>query len=94
LADRQKRLEKIRQAKAELERQAREQADVKQAQRKRHKTDQKTAQPQPDDVINATDTESRIMLQRSSSGFIQACSGGRGWAAANHCSRRRHAASE
>lgn len=67
LADRQKRLQTIRQAKAELERQAREEAEQK------HAPEQppiQQAQPEPEQKVNRSDADSRIMRERAGA-FIQ-----------------------
>ena len=91
-ARREARRRKIREAKAELERQARQQAEEKKAkierrlrerQRKAAETgrpmrgklpdmpDPATATPQPKAVVNRTDSDSRVMREGSSSGFVQ-----------------------
>jgi len=67
LADRQKRLQTIRQAKAELERQAREEAEQK------HAPEQPPipqAQPEPEQMVNRSDADSRLMRERSGA-FVQ-----------------------
>ena len=67
LADRQKRLQTIRQAKAELERQAREEAEQK------HAPEQPPippAQPAPEQKVNRSDADSRLMRERAGA-FIQ-----------------------
>lgn len=92
LAKREKRLQAIREAKAELERQVREQAERKKAeaeQRLRERQqkaaaagrplrgklpripDPAAAKPQPKDIVNRTDSESRIMLDKAKGCFIQ-----------------------
>lgn len=93
LARRETRLKKIREAKAELERQARQEAEEKKAeaeQRLRERQekaaaagrplrgklpripDPETAKPEPQDIANLSDAESRIMLDKTSGGFLQA----------------------
>ncbi|MBI3934327.1 MAG: IS1182 family transposase [Acidobacteria bacterium] len=92
LAQRETRLRKIREAKAELQRQARQQAEEKKAEieRRLREREQKaaetgrpmrgkrpavpdpaTTQPKAKAVVNLTDSESRIMREGSSSGFVQ-----------------------
>jgi transposase len=92
LARRETRLRKIRAAKAELERQARQQAEEKKAkiERRLRERQQKAAEtgrpmrgklpampdpagatPQPQAVVNLTDSDSRVMREGSSSGFVQ-----------------------
>lgn len=92
LADRQARLRKIREAKAALERQARQKAEQKKAaieqqlrERKQRAVeegrpmlgkrpaipDPAAAQPKPTDIVNLTDQDSRLLRERSSSGWIQ-----------------------
>ncbi len=91
-AQRETRLKKIREAQAELERQARQQAEEKKAkieQRLREREqraaetgrplrgkrpavpDPATAQPKAKAVVNLTDSESRILREGGSSGFVQ-----------------------
>jgi transposase len=90
-AEREARLRKIREAKAELERQARQQAEEKKAKIERRRERQQraartgrgmpgklpvmpdpaTAVPKPRAVVNLTDSDSRVMRESSSSGFVQ-----------------------
>jgi hypothetical protein len=67
LADRQKRLQTIRQAKAELERQAREEAEQKHAP---GQPQIQQAQPEPEQKVNRSDADSRILRERAGA-FIQ-----------------------
>ena len=92
LAQREKRLKTIREAKAALERQVREQAEQKKAeaeQRLRERPqkaaaasqplrgklpripDPAAAQPKSQDVVNLTDSESRVMLDKAKGCFMQ-----------------------
>ncbi len=92
LSQRQERLQRIREAKRELERQVRQQAEQKKAaaeQRLRERQqkaanagkpwrgklarvpDPAKAKPQPEQIINMTDSESRIMLDKSKNCFMQ-----------------------
>jgi Transposase DDE domain len=91
-AEREGRLRKIREAKAELEWQARQQAEEKKAKIERRlrerpqraartgrgmpgklpvMPDPGTAVPKPRAVVNLTDSDSRVMRESSSSGFVQ-----------------------
>jgi hypothetical protein len=91
LAQRETRLKKIREAKAELERQARQEAEEKKAEAEKRLRERQEkaaaaghplrgklppiaepaeAKPQPKDMVNRTDPESRIMRERAG-GFIQ-----------------------
>ena len=67
LADRQKRLQKIRQAKAELERQAREEAEQKPAEAQ---PPIQPAKPAAEQKVNLSDADSRLMRERAGA-FIQ-----------------------
>jgi len=67
LADRQKRLQTIRQAKAELERQAREEAEQKHAP---GQPQIQQAQPEPEQKVNRSDADSRLLRERAGA-FIQ-----------------------
>lgn len=92
LAQRQKRIETIRTAKAALERQVREEAEQKkaEAEQRLHERQQKAAaagqpvrgklpripdpaqaKPQPEQIVNATDADSRIMLDKAKKCFVQ-----------------------
>jgi transposase len=70
VADKQKRLEKIRQAKAELEAEARAEAEAQPDPKKTGHKPKPTGKPEEKTQRNFTDPESRIM--KSSEGFIQA----------------------
>ncbi len=90
LAQRETRLRKIREAKAELERQARQQAEEKKSKIERRLRERKAAEtgrplrgkppampdpaaaaPPPKAVVNLTDSDSRMMREGGSSGFVQ-----------------------
>jgi transposase len=73
VADKQKRLEKIRQAKAELEAEARAKAKGKPDPRKTGHKPKPTGQPEKKTQRNFTDPESQIM--KSPDGFIQGYNG-------------------
>ena len=73
VADKQKRLERIRQAKAELEAEARAEAEAEPDPRKTGHKAKPTGKPQEKTQRNFTDPESRMM--KSTDGFIQGYNG-------------------
>ena len=64
LADRQQRLQAIRRAKAELERQARQEAEQK------HEAGQPPLPPKPEQKVNRSDADSRLLRERAGA-FVQ-----------------------